>query len=62
MSHKIMIFAATKIGRKKNFSPLLFWFCCWIRDPGWIEIRLRDPGLTPRIGNTDSVYVSIFFF
>jgi hypothetical protein len=29
------------LGQTK-FFPLLFWCCCWIRDPGWIKIRIRD--------------------
>jgi hypothetical protein len=24
-----------------------------IRDPGWVKIRIRDPGLTSRIRNTE---------
>jgi hypothetical protein len=24
------------------FFPLLFCCCCWIRDPGWIKLRIRD--------------------
>ncbi len=46
-----MIFVATKNGMTKKFSPLLSWTCCWIqdpgseiRDPGWIKIRIQDPG------------------
>jgi hypothetical protein len=26
----------------KNFFPLLFWCCCWIQDPGWKKIMIRD--------------------
>ncbi len=37
-------FVATKKGMTTNkffFTPL---FCCcfWIRDPGWVKIRIRD--------------------
>jgi hypothetical protein len=40
-----MIFVATKIGRTNNFFPLLlFWCCCWTRDPRCIKIRIQDPG------------------
>jgi hypothetical protein len=35
------------------FTPL-FSCCFWIRDPGWVKIRIRDPGLTSRIRNADS--------
>ncbi len=30
------------------FFPLLFWCCCWIQDPRWIKIRIREkhPGST----------------
>ncbi len=31
------------VGQKRIF-PLLFW-CCWIRDPGWIKIRIRNTAL-----------------
>ncbi len=26
------------------FSPLSFVAVFWIRDPGWVKIRIRDPG------------------
>ncbi len=36
-------YVATKEDMTTNFTPL---FCCcfWIRDPGWVKIRIRDPG------------------
>jgi hypothetical protein len=36
------------------FSPLSFIaiFGSEIRDPGWVKIRIRDPGETSRIRNT----------
>ncbi len=50
-----MKFVATKIGMTTiSFSPpLLLLF--WIRDLGWVKIRIRDPGKTSRIRNTDTV-------
>jgi hypothetical protein len=53
-----MKFVATKkgIGMTKNFSPL---FCCcfWIRDPGWVKIRIRDehPGSATLVTVTASL-------
>jgi hypothetical protein len=37
------------------FSPLSFVavFGSEIRDPGWVKIRIRDPGETSRIRNTE---------
>jgi hypothetical protein len=48
-------FVATKKGLTKNFfSPLslVAVFGSGIPDPGWVKIRIRDPGETPRIRNT----------
>jgi hypothetical protein len=44
------IFVAKKMVGEKKFIPLLFWCCCWIRDPGWIKIGIRDkhPGSATR--------------
>ncbi len=39
--YNYMIFVATKNGRTTFFSPP-FRRCCWIRDSGWIKIRIRD--------------------
>jgi hypothetical protein len=38
--------ATKKCLTKKNFSPLSFLhvFGSGIRDPGWVKIRIRDPG------------------
>jgi hypothetical protein len=40
------------------FSP--FSFCCWIRDPGWTKIRIREK--TSRIRSTvpDKKFFTIF--
>ncbi len=37
-----MIFVATKNGRTKKMFPLLFWYCCWIRDkhPGYPTLQI----------------------
>ncbi len=36
-------FVATRKDRTtKSFFPFLFCCCCWIRDPGWINVRIRD--------------------
>ncbi len=42
----------------KFFSPLLFWCCSWIRDPGWIKIRIRGkhPGSAALDSKTAVVY------
>jgi hypothetical protein len=32
--YNFMIFVAAKIGRTKKYFLLIFWCCCWIRDPG----------------------------
>ncbi len=52
---------------KKNFfHPSLFYRYLIldpgseIRDPGWVKIRIRDPGLTSRIRNTVSGIVFVF--
>ena len=44
---------------KKFFFTPLFSTCFWIRDPrsgirdpGWVKIRIRDPGQTSRIRKT----------
>jgi hypothetical protein len=40
-------FVATKKGKTTNFfHPSLFVavFAFWIRNPGWVKIRIRDPG------------------
>jgi hypothetical protein len=39
-------FMSTKKGMTTNFSPLSFIavFGSEIRDPGWVKIRIRDPG------------------
>jgi hypothetical protein len=50
-------FVATKKGMTTNFfSPLSFVAVIGseIRDPGWVKIRIRDPGQTSRIRNTAS--------
>ncbi len=38
---------------KNFFFTPLFSTCFWIRDPGWVKIRIRDPGETSRIRNTE---------
>jgi hypothetical protein len=50
-----MIFVATKKGRTKKTFLLLFWYCCWIRDPRSGTDKnpsVADPGpfLTPASG------------
>ncbi len=47
--------------------PLLFFCCCWIWDPGWIKIRIRnkDPGSATLVSiisvpHIMHVYVSFF--
>jgi hypothetical protein len=29
-------------GRTNKIFPILFWCCFWIRDPGYIKMRIRD--------------------
>ncbi len=56
-----MKFVATKKGLTTNFcSPLSFVavFGSEIRDPEWVKIRIRDPGQTSRIRNTDATGIS----
>ncbi len=42
MSFNFVKFVATKKGKTTNFFAFLFCCCCWIRDPGWIKIRIRE--------------------
>jgi hypothetical protein len=37
-----VIFVATKKIEQQIFSHLLFCCCCWIQDPVWIKIKIRD--------------------
>ncbi len=37
-------FVATKKVWQQIFFTPLFCCCFWIRDPGWVKIRIRDPG------------------
>jgi hypothetical protein len=44
--------ATTKKTGQQIFPHPLLLHCCWIRDPGWIKVRIRDPEETSRIRNT----------
>jgi hypothetical protein len=37
-----MIFVATKMVGQTKYSPPPLLVLFWIRDPGWIKIRIRD--------------------
>jgi hypothetical protein len=48
-------FVATTKGMTTNFFPPLSFVAVLgseIRDPGWVKIRIRDPGETSRIRST----------
>ncbi len=50
---KFVKFVATKkVLPQIFFHPSLFCSCFWIRDPGWVKIRIRVPKYTFRIRNT----------
>jgi hypothetical protein len=48
-----------------NFFSPLFCYCFWIRDPGWVKIRIRDkyPGsatlLFTLLGDLDPVFFAV---
>jgi hypothetical protein len=55
-------FVATKKGLTKKICSslsLVAVFGSESRDPGWVKIRIRDPGQTSRIRNTGSSLLSL---
>ncbi len=49
LKHKIINTFVKSVATKKVMTTIfffkpLFCSCFWIRDPGWVKIRIRDPG------------------
>jgi hypothetical protein len=59
--YNFMIFVATKKGRTKIFFPVLFWCCCWIRDPGSEMDKNQDPGSGIKIPDPQHCILHFYF-